>query len=113
VRDFRGFSSLKEVECTGSTLQQDVNYLSLTLFRPSDNSVLATLVSSKDTCHTFSEFASCFIDTADSRKSVVRTLVTNLEGEERTVVACNVTSVFSSGHPKVYTWTIAVYRESK
>jgi hypothetical protein len=114
VRDFLGFPSLKEVECTGATLRSELTYLSLTLFKALDKKTLAHLLAAQqNTCNTYTEFASCYIDTGDSRKSVVRTLVADLEGGETTVVGCNVTSVNRNGRPTEHTWYINVVRESK
>ena len=113
VGDFLSFPSLQEVECTGKSLQEEVDFLSLTLFRVSDNSVIATLKTSKNTCSTFSEFSSCAIDLGDSRKSAVRTLVADLEEGERTTLGCNVTSVLKNGHARMYSWFIHVQRRSK
>jgi hypothetical protein len=113
VRDFLGFQSLKEVECSGRNLPEDIDYMSVTLFKSSDNSALGTLKTSRNDCHTFSEYASCVIDAGDSRKSAVKTLVADLEGGQSTSLGCNVTSVLKNGHAKMYTWSISVYRESK
>ena len=110
VRDFMGFPSLQEVECSGGSLRTKVNYMSLTLFKISDNSLIATLISSKNTCKTFIEFSSCEIDSSDSRKSVVRTLVADLEEGGSTRLGCNVTSVLESGHPRVFSWSLVVRR---
>ena len=38
VRNFHGFSSLKEVECSGITLPNDVRFMSLVLYRKVDAS---------------------------------------------------------------------------
>jgi len=113
VRDFLNFPSLQEVECTGGSLKAEVDFLSLTLFRVSDNRALATLKTLKNTCTTFTEFSSCAIDLGDSRKSVVRTLVADLEEGERTTLGCNVTSVLKNGHARMYSWFIHVQRRSK
>jgi hypothetical protein len=113
VTDFLGIPSLKEVVCTGATLTQEVNFLSLTLFRPPNKDVLASLVTPESTCNTYAEYASCTIDTGDRRKSFVKMLVADLEAGERSVLGCNVTSVNRSGHPKVYTWFVDVERKRK
>ena len=113
VRDFLGFPSLQEVECSGGSLKTKVNYLSLTLFKMSDKSVIATLISSKNTCKTFLEFSSCTIDSSDSRKSMVRTLVADLEEGGSTALGCNVTTVLESGHPRVFSWSLLVRRRSE
>ena len=113
VRDFLGFPSLQEVECSGGSLTGDVNLLSLKLFRTSDNAVMAIINPLKNTCKTFHEFSSCDINTGDSRKSLVRTLVADLEEGETTVLGCNVTTFLEDGHAQMYSWFITVHRTRK
>jgi hypothetical protein len=117
VRNFLGFPSLKEVECSGATLPSEVKVLSLTLFTIPSNEPLALMDTYVETtCKTFSEYASCSVDAGDSRKSFVRTLLADLEEEGRVYVGCNVSMRVASGHTLTYpsqTWRISVYRESK
>ena len=111
VRDFLGFPSLQEVECSGGSLAAEVDLLSLTLFKMSENSILAVANPLKSTCMTFSEFSSCDISAGNTRQSVVRTLVADLEEGETTVLGCNVTGFLKTGHPQVYSWSLSVYRK--
>lgn len=113
MRDFLGFPSLQEVECSGGSLRTDVDLLSLTLFRMSDNSVLGIINPLKNTCKTFSEFSSCEINVGDTRRSLVRTLVADLEEGQSTRLGCNVTSFLENGHAQMYSWSIFVHRKSK
>ena len=129
VKNFHGFQSLKEVECSGTYLPNEVNFLSLTLYQLKENkystnkknslsqdSVLASLLTSPErSCRTFKEYSSCKIDDTDRRKSVVKTLVSDLEGGESTTLGCNITAVFITGHDQVFigSWKIDVKRESK
>ena len=113
VRDFLGFPSLQEVECSGGSLAAEVDLLSLTLFKMSENSILAVANPLKNTCMTFGEFSSCDISASNTRKSVVRTLVVDLKEGETTVLGCNVTGFLKTGHPRVYSWSLPVYRERK
>ena len=126
VRNYRGIESLKEVECSGNTLPNEVKFLSLTLYKKyktPQNSIwkeftLASLETSpENACITYGEFSSCVIDDSDRRNSVVKTLISNLKGGERTIIGCNVSAVFKfvSGSKKMFyqTWDIEVYRESK
>ena len=112
VRNFKGYPRLTEVECSGRTLPMEVNYLSLTLFRKEDDTVLGNLVSSKGTCTTFAQFSSCDLDLGDNRKSTLRTLVTDLSKAEKRLMGYNVTSVFKTGHPAIYSWSVSVQRVS-
>ena len=113
VRDFLGFPSLQEVECSGGTLKAEMDLLSLTLFRIPDNAILAIVNPLKNTCKTFSEFASCDIRAGDTRSSVVRTLVAHLEEGQTALLGCNVTGFLETGHPRVFSWSLTVYRKSK
>lgn len=112
VRDFLGFPSLKEVECSGQSVKAEVELLSLTLYRQ-DNAILAILNTIKSTCKTFNEFSSCDLNEVDQRRSVLRTLVSHLEAGQTTVIGCNVTTFQEIGHAPRYSWSIPVYRESK
>ena len=113
VRDFLGFPSLQEVQCSGESLKTDVDLLSLTLFKMSDNSILGIINPLKNTCKTFSEFSSCEINVGDTRKSLVRTLVADLEEGDTTRLGCNVTSFLENGHAQMYSWSASVHRKSK
>jgi hypothetical protein len=56
------------------------------------------------------------LEGADSRKSTLRTLVTDMEEGGRRVYGCNVTMRVTDGHALTYpslTWSVSVYRESK
>jgi hypothetical protein len=114
VRNFQGISMLKEVECSGATLSQEVELLtSLALFRPTDNTALVYLNFVKQECKTFNEYSSCSIDASDSKRSSVKTLLADLREGETLVIACNVTALQGIGHSPRFTWTIPVHRESK
>ena len=113
MRSFLGFPSLQEVECSGGGLHPELDLLSLTLFRTADSAVLATLNTFKGTCKTFSEFSSCNLNVGDTRKSVLKTLVADLEQGETTILGCNVTSFLENGHAQMYSWSLPVHRKSK
>lgn len=113
VHDFLGFPSLQEVECSGGSIKTEADVLSLTLYTVPENVLLANVKTFKNTCKTFSDFSSCTIVPGDSRKSVVRTLVADLEEGGSTTLGCNVTIVQENGHPRVYSWSILVHRKSK
>lgn len=113
VRDFLGFPSLQEVECSGKSLKEEDDLLSLTLYRFSDKTVVAALNTLKGTCKTFSEYSSCNLNIVDTKKSQVRTLVSELEEGETVFLGCNATSMLETGHPHVHSWTARVYRRSK
>jgi hypothetical protein len=115
VRNFRGFPSLKEVECSGASLPAEVTLLtSLTLFRHSNNEVFVYLNSVKQECETFTQYSSCSVGDSDFKKSSVRTLLSELREEETVQIGCNVTALRGRGHAPIFlTWNIHVYRESR
>jgi hypothetical protein len=114
VRNFKGLSALKEVECSASSLADEIDQVNaLSLFKQQDDSILVFLNTYKSECKTFGEFSSCTLVEGDSKKSVVRSLVTDLNEEETTVIGCNVTALMGYGHAPKYSWSIPVYRESK
>ena len=121
VQNFRGFENLKEVQCSGTTLPNEVKFLSLTLYRTllitrnTKETILATLETQDKVCKTFGDYSSCIYDDTDRRKSVVKTLVSDLKGGERTTIGCNVTAFFVTGKQKILdeSWLMEVYRPSK
>ena len=90
-----------------------MDLLSLTLFERSDSKVLAILNTFKSTCKTYSEFSSCDLNVGDTKQSVVRTLVADLEQGETTVIGCNVTTFMELGHAPRYSWSVPVFRKSE
>ena len=84
VRNFKGFSSLQEVECWGEHLDPEVEMPSLKMYTIPEQKVLAYLFLVSKECMTYSEYSSCFIDESEPRKSGLRVLVSDLaEGEGR------------------------------
>ena len=108
MHDFRGIQSLQEVECSGRTLTRAVDTLSLSLFKMSEKTPLVTVKTYKNTCHTFTDYASCQIDTGDPKKSLARVLVSDLRVGQTAVFGCTVTVLYGIGHSQVYNWSIPV-----
>ena len=113
VRDFKGLHSLQEVECTGRDLKPEVDLLSLSMFRISDNAVLGTLHVIKNSCFTHTDFSSCSIDLAHSRQSKLRILVSDLEEGESRQYGCEANTINTKGRTNSSVWTIAVTRTSE
>ena len=113
THDFKGISSLQEVECKGTYLNPDVQLLSLKLFRITDSSLLASLNVFRNSCVTFGDFSSCFVDTVDTHKSSLRTLVVDLDEGESKAYGCNASTLNSLGYTQTLTWTILVTRRRK
>ena len=113
VRNFKGFSSLQEVECWGGHLKTEVKLVSLKLYTISDNSVLAYLNTLTHECITHGAYSSCSIDTVTSRRSRLKVLVADLaEGESRGY-GCKASSFRSGEEPKTDTWSIVIRRISE
>ena len=112
-RDFKGFSSLKEVECWGGSLEPEVKLLSLQLYTLPERTVLASLNVITKNCVTFGDYASCFIDGNDTHKSRLRILVYDLAEGEREEFGCTAISLKSLGNTKTLNWSIYVTRPSE
>ena len=112
-RDFKGFPSLQEVECSGRSLGPEVKLLSLIMIRLADNKVIASLNVFSNTCVTLGDFSSCVVDTVNTHRSKLRILVFDLEEGESRKYGCKVHTVDSFGNPTTSTWTRFVQRNSK
>ncbi|KAK7488916.1 hypothetical protein BaRGS_00019873 [Batillaria attramentaria] len=110
ARDFRGFSSLQEVECSGANLSSEVKLLSLRIFQNSEDSVLAFMNLWTNECTTHVNYSSCKIDSSDTRKSRLRILVSDLEEGESRSYGCKASIFHSAGDTSSMTWTLNVKR---
>jgi len=113
VRDFKGLHSLQEVECTGRDLKPEVDLLSLSMFKISDNAVLGTLHVIKNSCFTHTDFSSCYIDPVHSRQSRLRILVSDLEEGESRQYGCEANAINTKGRTNTSVWTVVVTRTSE
>ena len=113
MRDFKGFRSLQEVECTGRDLNPEMDLLSLSVFRMSDSAALGTLHVIKNSCFTHSDFSSCSIDLKDSRQSRLRILVADLSEGESRQYGCEASVINAKGRTNTSVWTVVVTRASK
>ena len=113
VRVFKGFPSLQEVECSTGHLKASVKVFSLKMLTGPQNTVLAHANPVTNECVTFKEFSSCKLDLSDTRKSVLRVLVSDLEEGESRRYRCTATSFGSLGETNTSSWSITVWRKSK
>lgn len=104
---------MQEVECWGGNLETEVKVFSLTMFKGSDKTVLASVNHVSNECTAFGEFASCSISTPDTRKTVLRVLVLDLEEGESRAYGCNATYIKWAGHTATVSWSIFVTRNSE
>ena len=112
-RDFKGIPSLQEVECSGGILEPEVKLLSLQIRRLYDDKELSSLNVFSNSCVTAVDYSSCVIDTSDSHKSRLRTLVHDLDEGQSREYRCTVYTVTPRGKPNAFDWTIVVTRNSK
>ena len=118
VQNFHGFENLKEVQCSGITLPYEVKFLSLTLYRKYDrkkDAIIGSLEIPENICKTHGDYSSCIIIEGDRRSSKIKTLVSDLNGGERTTIGCNITAFFITGHDQVFigSWELEIARKSK
>ena len=113
VRNFKGFLSLLEVECSAAEVRTELRVFSLKMFSLPDNIVLATANPMVNECVTFRDFSSCSIDRVDTRHSKLRVLVSDMEEGEVRRYGCRVNSFDSFGDTVTSTWSISVERESE
>ena len=113
VRQFKGISSLLEVECSAISLTAGVKIFSMKLFSVPDNILHAKANPLNDNCFTFLELTSCTINKSDTRKSKLRILVSDLKEGEGRKYGCSATSFDSDGDTVTSTWVIDVIRNSE
>ena len=112
-RDFRGISSIQEVECWGGNLNTDVKLMSLQMYALPESTVLASLNVYTNNCMTFGDYAACVIHPTDTHKSKIRVLVHDLEEGTSREFGCTANTLNSMGNPMVSTWSLLVKRDSK
>ena len=111
--DFKGIPSIQEVECWGEGLKPEVKLLSLKLYRVSDSFVLASLNIYANTCLTYSDFSSCYVNSVETHKSRLKVLVYDLEEGESRRYGCKATVVQSEGDASELKWSTIVTRRSE
>ena len=108
VKPFRGLHSLQELQCTGTTLSADSDLVYMVLFKQSSKDVLAFVNPRKGECSTSEEYVSCAVDDADTRKSTLRALISDVNEGESRAYGCNVTAIVSGGLLKTISWSLTV-----
>lgn len=109
-RDFRGFYNLKEVQCSGGSVNSNLRLHSLKLMELGSSKpvILAILQTDTKTCLTFSEYSSCQLDHGSSRKSKLSVLVHDLKDGESRKYGCTAHTSDSLGDPVLTNWEIVV-----
>ncbi|XP_025101743.1 uncharacterized protein LOC112568586 isoform X29 [Pomacea canaliculata] len=92
-------------------MDREMKLWALSVFRFTDNIVLARVNPIADQCVTLEEFSSCFIDQGDTGKSRVKILVSDLDEGESRKFGCNATGLKLSGHTQTQSWSLLVTRQ--
>ena len=101
---FEGIQNLIEVECSGSTLINDVKLMSLQLYIQPANKLSVSLNVITGTCNTFAFYSSCYVTPNETNNSMVKLLM-HLERQEPTEVSCTALFLRSLGDADSLTWT--------
>lgn len=112
-RDYQNIPSIQEVECWGGSVVGEAELLSLTIYKVPDNFLLAYANPLKKHCVIYDGFSSCHIDFADTRKSRLKILITDLKEDETRKYGCNITTFKTGGITNTQTSIIFVKRTSK
>ena len=111
-RDFRGISSIQEVECWGGNINSDVKLMSLQMYKLPESTVLASLNVYTNNCMTFGDYSSCVIHPSDIHRSRIRILVHDLEEGESREYGCSANTLNSLGNSVIRTWKLRIIRAS-
>ena len=112
-RDFRGISSIQEVECWGGNINSDVKLMSLQMYKLPESTVLASLNVYTNNCMTFGDYSSCVIHPSDKHRSRIRILVHDLEEGESREYGCSANTLNSLGNSVIRNWKLRIIRVSK
>lgn len=113
MHPFQGHPDFFELDCSGRSLDGDSDLLTLVLYLPDSDRVLASVNLKNSECYTSSLFSACFIDRSNWRASRLKTLLTDLPEGQTRVFACNATSFRSDGRLTTVTWRSTVVKRSE
>jgi hypothetical protein len=130
VRPFENMDSVLEVTCDARGLNASADVLTMTLHRYDDNAHsnhhyhtssgvsdddLLAFVSPKmlQPCTTSGEFAMCVVDQSNSRHTLLKTLVTDLQAGQARRYGCSLTSLDSRREVEKTSWSLLVFRNRK
>jgi hypothetical protein len=112
-RNFRGFHSIQEVECSGVTLDPTVKLISLKLVKLPESDVLGSLNVIGNTCLTYGDYSSCIVYPDESHRSKLRVLVHDLSEGESREFGCTANTVNTAGDVIFENWKLLVIRISE
>ena len=113
TKEFKGIPSIQEVECWGAGIKPELKLMSLKLFKNEDRSVLASVNVITNTCLTYTDYSSCFVDTVDTHRSRLRVLVYDLEEGGSREYGCTALALRTTGDASELTWSVLVTHTSK
>ena len=108
VSDFQGVPSIQEVECSGSGLTPNFDFLSMSLFTVRDDQSIAFVNFASKECSTFVGFSACIIQEKDSHKTHLKSLVLDLNPGQGRRYGCNVTVANARGKTEILQWFLEV-----
>lgn len=106
VGAFQGVPYIREVSCSGATLDSDANVFSMALYEKGRQLAQVNVMTNE--CTTSGRFSSCDINTRDSRRSVLKTLLIDLSEEETKEFVCELNSLKTGGRPTLTVWNLEV-----
>lgn len=113
MKQFKDIPEILEVECSGMHLEAEETLLSLTLFTVPGNSVLGHVNPLTNKCLTFEVFASCSVDSSDTKKTRLKVLVYDLKEAEIRKYGCNCSSFRAIKETEKVTWYIQIMASSR
>lgn len=108
ARPFPPVPWIVEIECSGRTLDADVDVLSMSLYDKDANEVLATLNLKTGDCTTTRRFSSCTRSQRGSHDSRISILFADIAGDATKSVGCDVTTLRSGERPSITSWFLSV-----
>ncbi|KAL8563672.1 hypothetical protein ACOMHN_035406 [Nucella lapillus] len=78
VRPFQGIHDVQEVVCSGNFLSPETEVMLMSMYTESDRKEVAFVHIPDKQCLTYGGFSSCHVDKHQTRRTQLRTLVTDL-----------------------------------
>ena len=105
---FYGLPGIVEVECSGDSLSSNIDVFLMALFTLPQDDIIASVNLRNGKCTTSRSFSSCTINKKHSRRSKLKTLVTDMKDGDRKWFGCNISGSDSAGRAVFSLWATAV-----
>ena len=113
VKPFQGIPNIQELSCSGQALDADSTLSSMILFTAADDKIVAQANIVSKECSTTGVFTSCVLHATDTRRTLLRTLVMDLQRDQTRRYGCEISSVRSGERAKTQSWFFEVTGRSK